>query len=396
MLRIALFTGLCLLCTLANASNTIILHSEGYTTTQKIEDFSQENIDAVGEYTDSFAGLPQLGIELNEDKRVFGEYERDRVYDTSEYKYRVVGQVENFCTGTLVGKRHMITAAHCVYSVREGKWNTWSTFTPGRISRSNSPYGQKAWKKIYVHEDYIRNGDRNKDFAIIELKEALGDKLGWRGYGWSSNHVDYTMGTIIGYPGDKENGTQWEVTCPMTFTDREIVYRCDTYGGMSGSGVILDSGSGDNIYGIHTLGRPNDNSAVRITKEIFHLIKSWINNGEPQGTQTRVNTQQPINYFRLHYENGCHQTIWTALHYRNLDKQWVTNGWWKLSPGQKAYVANTRNRYYYIYAQNDRGTRRWSGNYSYRVRGKGPYNFKEEKIGGTTFRKFTQEFRCDN
>lgn len=396
MLRIALFTGLCLLCTLANASNTIILHSEGFVTTKKIADLPQENLDLFGENTSSFAGLPQLGIELNEDKRVFGEYERDRVYDTSEFKYRINGQVENFCTGTMVSERHMITAAHCVYNASKGEWMNWNTFSAGRISRSNSPYGQKVWKKIYVHEDYIRTGDRNKDFAIVELKEALGKKTGWRGFGWSSNHVDYTMGTIIGYPGDKENGTQWEVSCPMNFTDKEIVYRCDTYGGMSGSSVVLDSGSGEFIYGIHTLGRSYDNSAVRITKEIFETLKSWINDGTPQGTQTRVNTQQPVNYFRIHYHNKCHETIWTAIHYRNMDKQWETNGWWKLTPGQQAYVANTQNRYYYIYAQNDNGSRTWSGNYAYNVRGKGPYNFKERKIDGDTFRKYTQGFTCNN
>ncbi len=399
MLRIAITLGLCALTPLAFAANTVILHKEGHTTVKPIELNDQEGLDLFGEHTSSFAGLPDFVIEFmdSDNKRVFGEYERDRVYDTRDFKFRVVGQVENFCTGTLVSERHMITAAHCVYDIRSKSWNTWYHFSPARISRSNTPHGLTPWNRVFVHEDYIKNGDRNKDFAIVELADPIGKTLGWQGYGWSNRHVDYTMGTIIGYPGDKENGTQWQVTCPMTFTDKEIVYRCDTYGGMSGSGVILDSGSGERIYGIHTLGRSYDNSAVRITKEVFQTIKSWINDGWPQGTQSRTNPQEPLSYFRLHYKNDCRKTIYTALRYKDIDKNWTTNGWWKLSTGQSGYVANTRNRYYYIYAQSDDGNMTWSGNgsFAFKVRGQGPFNFKEKKIEGA-FRKYTQRFTCNN
>lgn len=395
MLRVTLL--LALLYSSSIYANTVILHAEGHVSVQELElDLSIKDDNFAGEYTDSFEGLlPQLSIERDFDKRVFGEYERDRVYDTSAFHNRVVGQVENFCTGTMIGPRHLITAAHCVYDIRDSKWNVWNNFSAGRISRSNAPYGQKSWKKVYVHEDYIKNGNRLRDFAVVELREDLGNTIGWQGYGWSSNHVDYSMGKIIGYPGDKENGTQWEVSCPMTFTSGQIAYRCDTYGGMSGSGVILNTGEKERIYGIHTLGGANSNYAVRITKEIFETIKAWKNSSQPAGTRTNTNNQSPVNYFRLHYKNKCYKTIWTALHYRDLNNNWVTNGWWKLTNGQEAFVAKTRNRIYYIHAQSEDRSHTWTGNYSFNVRGQGPFKFKEKRIGANDWIKFTQNFSCN-
>jgi len=59
------------------------------------------------------------------------------------------------------------------------------------------------------------------------------------------------------------------------------------------------------------------------------------------------------DYDRIYFKNNCARTIWTALHYKNLDGQWVTDGWWKLQPGGSAFVAKTRNINLYIYAESD-------------------------------------------
>jgi hypothetical protein len=103
------------------------------------------------------------------------------------------------------------------------------------------------------------------------------------------------------------------------------------------------------------------------------------------------------DYTRLHVRNDSAVTIWVAVRFMpfryddgrtsNLEfvgsqPAWITRAWFKLAPGQDAYVGDTNNLIYYVYAKSDDGRRVWSGNHPVNVSGQhGQLGFRQEYIG---------------
>jgi len=104
-------------------------------------------------------------------------------------------------------------------------------------------------------------------------------------------------------------------------------------------------------------------------------------------------------FFAVHYRNECHKTIWTAVHYMDFDGNWVRRGWWKLEPGDTAYVSQTRNSIYYTHAYSDEPSDKrsyWKGDEVYKhVRGSDEtYGFRKYSIEGN-FCTYTHRFTCE-
>lgn len=222
------------------------------------------------------------------DRVVVGTDERQQITDASAYPERIVGwlwsqaqdDTWSTCTATLIGPYTAVTAAHCVFVHEKGGWIKQMVFIPGLTDPESAPFGTYDWENINILKGYIDNYDGTNygsvlqwDLAVITLQEDAGNQLGWLGF--RADDATNWDATIIGYPGDKPEGTMWRNTCkipPEQFGDLAFVHDCDSFAGSSGSSMYEDRQGDLYIRGINVAEDDKVNYGVRFTDAYYQFI----------------------------------------------------------------------------------------------------------------------------
>ncbi len=149
------------------------------------------------------------------------------------------------CSGTLIDKNLVLTAAHCVTTNDPADYSIGVNFE--RLA--GSTIIRSDWENVGLAA-IMEKGNSGYDYAILQTNWNIGANQGWAAIGQRSSFSD-TRVTLIGHPDWQPKMVSVGEANPNPWNSTQIYHDADTLGGSSGSAIFDDSGR---IVGLHHTG----------------------------------------------------------------------------------------------------------------------------------------------
>jgi protease YdgD len=188
-----------------------------------------------------------IGIIGNDDRQL---------NNNDEYPWSAIGRVNirpgGFCTGTIIAKNKVLTAAHCLWNKRTNTWfppqslHFVAGYRKGNYLRASAVISIRA-SKNFRHETTPTLINSGADFAVLTLEKYIGKSVGIikistktivnkRAYKEASNDI-----TQAGYSQDKAHILTIDRDCSIINLALEkniLFHNCDAVAGDSGSPIL--------------------------------------------------------------------------------------------------------------------------------------------------------------